>query len=143
MLDYSSMEVLNLNSGYFPVSGVWIWLILCVGFLFGLQIWREGNGILLGIFCGAVLSLLLTFLGMVAGEVDNSALVRFEVKEIQMTQDAYPIEGKYPYLKKDGDKVYYYTLIKRGIKDNPYEIKKATEKKFEKLAFNVENQRKK
>lgn len=143
MLDYSSMEIINSNSGYFPVSGVWILLILCVGFLFGLQVWREGNGVLLGIFCGAVLSLLLTFLGMASGAVDNSSLVRFEVAGVQMTQDMYPTEGKYPYLQKDGDKIYCYALIKKGIKDNPYEIKETIEKKFEKLVFNVENKRKK
>lgn len=143
MLDYSSMEVLNSNSGYFPVSGIWIRLILCAGILFGIQVWREGRDILLGIFSGAVCSLLLTLLEMASGEVDNSSLVRFETTKIQIAQDVYLTEGKYPYLKKDGDKVYYYTLIKKGIKDNPYEIKKAIEKNFEKIVFNAENQRKK
>lgn len=143
MLDYSSMEVLNSNSGFFPVSGIWIWLILCVGILFGIQVWREGNGLPLAFFSGAVLSLLLTFFGVIFGWIDNSSLVRFEVTEVQMTQDVYMTGRKLPYLQKEGDKIYYYDFIKKGIVDNPYEIKKATEKKFEKLAFNAENQRKK
>lgn len=143
MLDYSSMEVLNSNSGYFPVSGILIWLILIAGIMFGVYIGKVSGKILYGIFFGACLCLILTFLGMISGDVDNSSLVRFEVTEVQMSEDVYPAERKRNYLKKEGDKIYYYDLIKNGIVNNPYEIKKATEEKFKELVFNIENQRKK
>ena len=142
MLDYGSMEIINFNMGFFTVSGIWLFLIIFEGTVFGTYIGKKSNNILWGIVSSALLCVLLIFMGMIFGKVNNSSLVRFEVSEVSTSQNVYPGEDKYPYFKKDGDKLYYYDLIKNRIINDPYEVKKSTEEKFKKLVFNMENQRK-
>lgn len=64
MLDYSMIQVVNSNSEFFPISGIWLLLILFVGIVYGIYIFKGSNNGFCGFVYGTLLMFALTTLGI-------------------------------------------------------------------------------
>lgn len=140
MLNYSSMEILNSSAGVWAVSRQWFIFFALLGISLGVNIGFSKGRPFLGIGSGILYLCIMIGIGMSAGVIGDSSLVRFEVTDIVMSQDTYPSEKKCPYLEKDGDKLYYYDLIANRYMDEPDRIKENTEYNFKELVRNMKNQ---
>ena len=70
---------------------------------------------------------------------DNLAIIRFEVKDAQMTSNVYSSENFQAYLRKEGDKGYYYDMVSAKILGNSEKIRQTVEGKFQELTLNLKN----
>ncbi len=140
MLNYSSMEILNSSAGVWAVSRQWFIFFAIWGISLGVNVGLSKGRPFLGIGSGILYLCIMIAIGVSTGVIGNSSLVRFEVTDIVMSQDAYPSEKKCPYLEKDGNKVDYYDLIANRHMNKPDRIKKETEYNFKELIQNMEKQ---
>lgn len=84
---------------------------------------------------------------LLAGAVYSSrpkkvALIKIEVSGIEMKSEIYPSADKYPYLKKEDNKIYYYIIVNRESLNDPSEIIEETKSEFEGTLKNLNNQNK-
>lgn len=141
MLDYNTIEVINSNIGMFPPSKNFIVLIVIVAILivFSATVYFGSSGAILGLVFAVVFSLVSFYCGNRLGLFDNLAITRIEVKDVQMTSSVYPSENFQAYLRKEGDKVYYYDMVSSKILGNKEMIKQTVEGKFQELALNLKD----
>ncbi len=141
MLDYNTIEVINSNIGMFPPSKtfiVWI-VIVAILIVFSATVYFGSSGAILGLVFAVVFSLVSFYCGNRLGLFDNLAIIRIEVKDAQMTSSVYPSENFQAYLRKEGDKVYYYDMVSAKILGNAEMIKQTVEGKFQELVLNLKD----
>lgn len=142
MLNYSTVEVVNPDVGL-PSVDTNI-TILCLATIILCIIWafmtspELGKGTLLAVSVVMVLILGARYSGLFG----RMELIKIEVSDVEMKSDIYPSVDKYPYFKKENDKVYYYTTIVQKTENDPYNINRQIEKEFLKNLFNLKNQKK-
>lgn len=142
MLDYSTIEVVNPNMGLDPTSIFFIFLALMTGFFTALNIADREDSMIKGLCSGVLIILLIFVIGGCSGIIKNSSLVKIETTGVEMKTDVYPSENEIEYLKKEGDKIYFYTQIFYKPTDNLHKIKMQTKDGFERVIFNLENEEK-
>lgn len=139
MLDYSTIQVINPDMGLNPSStSLIIWWIF-VGVALALFVSIKMNNTSGGIFAGLFFLIACLIFSWCIGAIQNVALIKIEAKNIEISSNVYPSAKTYPYLQKEGDKIYYYDMISTKNIEDPYQIKKETEKSFEKILFNLKN----
>lgn len=84
---------------------------------------------------------LFLILFLARGDIKLS-LVRIGTKDIKMSSTVFPPSDDYPRLKKEGDKVYYYTYVRSENVSSPYKVKEEVQKEFDKILFGLKNQQK-
>lgn len=142
MLNYSTVEVVNPDVGL-PSVDTNI-TILCLAAIILCIIWafmtspELGKGTLLAVSVVMVLILGARYSSLFG----RMELIKIEVSDVEMKSDIYPGADKYPYFKKENDKVYYYTTIAQKTENDPYNINRQIEKEFLKELFNLKNQKK-
>lgn len=139
MLDYSTIQVINPDMGLHPSSTPLIIWWIFVGVALGLFIGIKMNNTSGGIFAGLFFTIACLIFSWSVGIIQNVALIKIEAKNIEISSNVYPSEKEYPYLQKEGDKIYYYDMISTKNIEDTYQIKKETEGSFEKISFNLKN----
>lgn len=140
MLDYSTIEVVNPNMGLDPTSIFFIFLALMTGFFTALNIADREDSMIKGLCSGVLIILLIFVIGGCSGIIKNSALVKIEATGIEMKSEVFPSENEYPYLKKEGENIYYYTKVWQEDIKSPSKVRDRTFKKFKEVKFDLENQ---
>lgn len=139
MLDYSTVQVIGSYPNFRLISVPLIILVTLAGIFVAFIIFKASNNKLGGIFVGIMFSIAFTLFLTIEGFVDEEVLVKIETTGINMSTETYSGKKDCPYLKKDGDKIYYYDLLRDRNTKTPYDIKEATEEKFQELTFNLKN----
>lgn len=140
MLDYKTIEILTQGFRFTPRILWYLIMIIAIGIVFGVSFYQDsmeyGKSILSGIAISFLILIIIYFIG---GFKEQSTLVKIEVNNVDLKTDTYPQTKKYPYLKKENDKVYYLTYINGKHVNNPYKIKEEIQDKFNEIVFNLEN----
>lgn len=139
MLDYSTIQIVNPNMGPHPASIPLLIGIIVLGVMIAVFITVNNDNIAGGVAVGLIFSIVCFAFGKHTGSIDNSALIKIEVKDIEISSNIYPSAKKYPYLQKEGDKVYYYDTIWARKLGDPYKIKEDIIGNFEHIVFNLKN----
>lgn len=142
MLDYKTIEILSQGFKLTPIVLIYLIIIVAAGIMFGLNVYNDymerNESILAGIILSFACLVIMYFIG---GFQEKSTLVKIEVNDVELKTDIYPQTKKYPYLKKENDKVYYFTYINGKHANNPYKIKGEIQDKFEGIVFNLKNEK--
>lgn len=142
MLDYKTIEILSQGFRLTPRIFFYLIFIVVAGIIAAAAIYQEseerGKSILVGIVVSFLCLGLVYFCG---GFQEQSTLVKIGVNDVELKTDIYPQTEKYPCLKKENDKVYYFTYINGKHVNNPYKIKEEIQSEFEGIIFNLKNEK--
>lgn len=142
MLNYSTMQVVNSNAGRYPFPWLFVIMFTALILFVSYSLISCSGSTKSGIIVGIVLLCMFFSLFHDSGYFNNLALIKIEVENIQMIPNVYRLDEPKPnesecYLKKEGDKVYYFDVINPKALDTPDKITEDAERKFLKLVFNL------
>lgn len=143
MLDYSTIQVVDqcMDKEQLLTPSIAIGIIVVIALLLCLGAATDN---FLWFYILAMLLAAVVVIPLAYGEATMSpySLVKIETTGVEMKTDVYPSENEIEYLKKEGDKIYFYTQIFYKPTDNLHKIKMQTKDGFERVIFNLENEEK-
>lgn len=143
MLDYSTIEVVTKaldKPTFFTPLMILLIVILIVGLICIAIAYQKYITIF---FLGLLIaSAILSFSKTYDSFNPTFSLIKMEATGIEMDTDIFPDENSVQYLKKEDEKIYFYTIIYQKSLDDLDEIKDLTENGFKKILFNLEHQKK-